>query len=210
MAAFDYKKEFPDCYRPGKKPGLIEVPPMVYVAVDGVGDPNEEGGAYQQAIGVLYALSYTVKMSKMGSDIPEGYFDYVVPPLEGLWWAQDGRPGVDYANKAGFAWTAMIRLPEFVTVEVFEWAREQAAKKKGLRMSKAYRFEYLEGLCAQVMHLGPYDDEPPTIEGLLEFIREKGYRPDLEGPRRHHEIYLSDPRKCAPDKLKTIIRYPVA
>jgi hypothetical protein len=177
--------------------------------VNGIGDPNEEDGAYQKALTLLYALSYTVKMSKHGSFVPPGYFEYSVPPLEGLWWMADGTPGVDYARKDGFAWTAMIRQPDFVTAEVFSWACGEVRRKKGIESSPS-RLETLdEGLCVQCMHLGPYEEEPATIAGIEAFIRSDGLVSDTGPKRRHHEIYLSDPRRTAPEKMKTVLRIPV-
>lgn len=209
MPAFDFKKEYKDLYMPKTQPALITVPPMTFFCVEGEGDPNEPGGAYGKALELLYALSYTVKMSRMGTWAIEGYFPYVVPPLEGLWWMQGGAPGVDYGNKAGFRWISMIRQPDFVTEEVFALASAEVARKKGLDPAPARRWRYEEGLCAQVMHIGTYDDEPATVARMTQFIAENGYVPDLGGPRRHHEIYLGDPRKIAPEARKTVIRHPV-
>ncbi len=206
--AFDYKKEYKEFYLPPKKPGIVTVPPMNFVAVKGQGDPNEPDGDYKRAIAVLYALSFTLKMSKMGDHRIEGYFDYVVPPLEGLWY-QDGVVGVDYTRKEGFHWTAMIRLPDFITPAELDWAKAEAGRKKGLDCAGAEFFPYDEGLCVQCMHLGPYDDEPATIDAMTEFAAQEGYVTDLTSERLHHEIYLGDPRKCAPEKLKTVIRHPV-
>ncbi len=206
--AFDYKKEYKEFYLPPRKPGIVTVPPMNFVAVRGQGDPNQEGGAYKQAVGLLYALSFTLKMSKLGDHRIEGFFDYVVPPLEGLWY-QEGIVGVDYTRKEGFHWTAMIRLPDFITPAELDWAKEEAARKKGLDCSPALLFTYDEGLCVQCMHLGPYDDEPATVAAMTEFALKEGYAPDLTPERLHHEIYLGDPRKCAPERLKTVIRHPV-
>ena len=206
--AFDFKKEYKELYAPKKGPGIIEVPPVTYVAVRGSGDPNEEGGAYQQAIAVLYAISYTIKMSKKGSRQIEGYTDFVVPPLEGFWW-QDAAEGIDYAHKEAFNWIAVIRLPDFVTREVFGWAVEEAAAKKKIACSIAEYLRVREGLCVQCLHVGSYDDEPATVEAMDAFAREQGYEIDLSEERRHHEVYLSDARKVAADKLKTIVRHPI-
>lgn len=206
--AFDFKKEYKELYAPKKGPGIIEVPPVTYVAVRGSGDPNEEGGAYQQAIAVLYAISYTIKMSKKGSRQIEGYTDFVVPPLEGFWW-QDAAEGIDYAHKEAFNWIAVIRLPDFVTREVFGWAVEEAAAKKNIDCSIAEYLRVREGLCVQCLHVGSYDDEPATVEAMDAFAREQGYEIDLSEERRHHEVYLSDARKVAADKLKTIVRHPI-
>lgn len=207
--AFDYKKEYKEFYLPKNKPGLVTVPSMNFVAVRGKGDPNEEGGAYKQSIGLLYGIAFTIKMSKMGNHRMEGYFDYVVPPLEGLWW-QEGVKGIDYSRKQDFQWISMIRLPEFVTKEEFDWAVAEAAAKKRMDFSGVEFFNYDEGLCVQCMYIGPYDDEPTTIEAMNAFAEAQGYMPDMNGPRYHHEIYLSDARKCRPENLKTVIRHPVA
>lgn len=206
--AFDFKKEYKELYAPKKGPGIIEVPPITYVAVRGSGDPNEEDGAYQQAIAVLYAISYTIKMSKRGVRQIDGYVDFVVPPLEGFWWQEDIE-GADYAHKETFNWTSVIRLPDFVTREVFDWAVQEATKKKKIDCSIAEYLQVDEGLCVQCLHVGSYDDEPATVEAMDAFARERGYVIDLSQDRRHHEIYLSDARKVAPEKLKTIIRHPI-
>ena len=206
--AFDYKKEYKELYAPKKGPSVVEVPPMTFVAVRGSGDPNEENGAYQQAIAVLYAISYTIKMSKKGTRQIEGYTDFVVPPLEGFWW-QDAVEGVDYAHKEAFNWIAVIRLPDFVTREVFGWAVEEATAKKKIDCSIAEYLRVREGLCVQCLHVGSYDDEPATVEAMDAFAREQGYEIDLSEERRHHEVYLSDARKVTPDKLKTIVRHPI-
>ena len=204
--AFDYKKEYREFYLPPKKPAIAEVPLMRFVAVRGQGNPNEEGGAYQRALNLLYGLAYTVKMSKMGDHRMEGYFDYVVPPLEGLWW-QEGTETVDLAHKEALCWIAMIRLPEFVTQAEFRWAQEEAARKKGGDYSAAAYFEYEEGTCVQCMHVGSYD--AATLAAMQAFAGANGWRLDLSDIRRHHEIYLSDPRRCAPERLKTVLRLPV-
>ncbi|MBQ6535182.1 MAG: GyrI-like domain-containing protein [Firmicutes bacterium] len=206
--AFDFKKEYREFYLPKNEPGLVLVPPMNYLAVRGKGDPNEEAGAYKLAIGQLYGVAYTIKMSKKSDHSIDGYFDYVVPPLEGLWW-QPGNIGVDYARKDDFNWISLIRLPDFVTEDDFEWAKIEAAKKKKEDFSAVYFFRYDEGLCVQCMHIGPYDDEPATVALMHDYLREQGYEPDITDQRLHHEIYLSDARKTAPEKLKTIIRHPV-
>ena len=206
--AFDYKKEYKEFYMPEKKPAIIEVPAMNYVSVRGQGDPNEEEGAYKQAIELLYGIAFTIKMSKKGDHQIEGYFDYVVPPLEGFWW-QDGVDGVDYAHKENFHWISAIRLPDFVTKDDFDWAVAEAAQKKKTDYSKVEFLIVEEGLCVQCMHIGSYDDEPATIEMMHAYIEEQGYMPDITDQRRHHEIYLSDARKAAPEKLKTVIRHPI-
>ena len=206
--AFDFKKEYKELYAPKKGPGIIEVLPVTYVAVRGSGDPNEEGGAYQQAIAVLYAISCAIKMSKKGTRQIEGYIDFVVPPLESFWW-QDTVVGVDYAHKEAFNWIAVIRLADFVTREIFGWAVEEATAKKKIDCSIAEYLQVREGLCVQCLHVGSYDDEPATVEAMGAFARERGYEIDLSGERRHHEVYLSDARKVSPDKLKTIVRHPI-
>ena len=206
--AFDYKKEYKEFYMPKDRPSIVSVPPMNYIAVRGKGDPNQEDGDYKQAIGLLYGIAYTIKMSKKGDHQIEGYFDYVVPPLEGFWW-QDGVQGVDYAHKETFNWISVIRLPDFVTREDFEWAISEAAKKKKEDFSKVEFFTYEEGLCVQCMHLGSYDDEPATVDKMHAYMTEQGYELDITAERMHHEIYLSDARKVAPEKLKTVIRHPI-
>ena len=206
--AFDYKKEYKEFYMPKSKPSIVTVPPMNYIAVRGQGDPNAEGGAYKQAIELLYGIAYTIKMSKKGSRQIEGYFDYVVPPLEGFWW-QDGVCGVDYAHKETFQWISVIRLPDFVTKADFDWAIEEATKKKKSDFSKVEWLAYDEGLCVQCMHIGPYDDEPATVQRMHEYMEREGYELDITDERRHHEIYLSDARKTAPEKLRTVIRHPI-
>ncbi len=205
--SFDYKKEYKEFYLPPKKPGIVTLPKMNYIAVRGKGNPNEEDGEYKQAIGLLYGIAFTIKMSYKGSHQIEGYFSYVVPPLEGLWW-QEGMDGIDYAHKEKFCWISMIRLPDFVTEKDFEWAIAEAAKKKGVDYSKVEFFTYEEGSCVQCMHIGSYDDEPATIETMENYAREQGYEPDFS-TRYHHEIYLSDARKVAPEKLRTVVRHPV-
>ena len=205
--AFDYKKAYKEFYLPPSVPQIIEVPPMNFLAVRGQGDPNEAGGAYQQALGLLYAVAYTIKMSKMGQHRLEGYFDYVVPPLEGLWW-QEGTRGVDYTRKADFRWISLIRLPEFVTEEVFRWAVREAERKKVLDCTPVKLFSYTEGLCVQCMHMGPYDDEPATVAAMEAYAKAQGYEADFGEGRFHHEIYLSDARRTKPERLKTVIRQP--
>ena len=193
---------------PPKKPSIVTVPKMNYIAVRGQGDPNPEESEYKQAIGLLYGIAFTIKMSKMGSHKIDGYFDYVVPPLEGFWW-QEGVIGVDYSRKDDFNWISVIRLPDFVTREDFEWAVEEATKKKKTDFSKVEFFTYDEGLCVQCMHIGPYDDEPATVELMHNFMEEQGYELDITDERMHHEIYLSDARKVAPEKLRTVVRHPI-
>jgi hypothetical protein len=206
--AFDFKKECKELYSAPSRPQIVEVPPMGYVAVRGAGDPNEEGGAYQAAVGVLYAVAYTIKMSKKGDHRMDGYFDFVVPPLEGFWW-QDGINGVDYADKSSFQWISAIRLPDFVTPEELAWAKDTAAAKKKIDCSPAELLQVDEGLCVQMMHLGPYDDEPATVATMDAFLAEQGYANDLSDTRRHHEIYLTDVRKVPPEKWKTVVRHPI-
>ena len=206
--AFDYKKEYKEFYLPPKRPGIIEIPEMNYVAVHGHGNPNEPEGEYKTAIGLLYGIAFTIKMSYKGSHKIDGYFSYVVSPLEGLWW-QKGQQIIDYADKENFEWIAMIRLPEFVTKEEFDWAVEEATKKKQTDYSKVEFFTYHEGLCVQCMHMGSYDDEPATIARMEEYLTKNGYAIDISNQRFHHEIYLSDPRRCAREKLRTVLRCPV-
>jgi len=206
--AFDFKKEYKEFYLPKSKPGIVNVPRMNYLAVRGQGDPNTEGGAYKRSIELLYGVAYTIKMSKKGSRQIEGYFDYVVPPLEGFWW-QPGVQGVDYANKQDFHWISVIRLPDFVGRDDFDWAVEEASRKKSDDFSAVEFFTYDEGLCVQCMHLGPYDDEPATVALMHEYAESQGYALDITDERMHHEIYLSDARRVAPEKLKTVVRHPV-
>ena len=206
--AYDFKKERRDLYMPKRKPSIVEVPPMSFVAVRGQGNPNAEGGEYQRALEALYAISYTIKMSKMGDHRIEGYFDYVVPPLEGFWW-QEGVQGIDYARKEDFQWISAIRLPDFIDEGEFAWAVAEAEAKKGKDFSKAGFLTIDEGLCVQALHVGPYDDEPATIAAMDAYLAEAGYVNDFGEARHHHEIYLSDPRRTAPEKLKTVIRHPV-
>lgn len=207
--AFDYKKEYKMFYLPPKKPSIVDVPTMNYLSVRGKGNPNDEGGEYQAALGLLYGVAFTIKMSKLGDHRIDGYFDYVVPPLEGFWW-QEGVDGIDYSDKSTFQWLSVIRLPDFVTRADFEWAVQEASKKKKQDFSKVTFFPYTEGLCVQCMHIGAYDDEPETVEGMHRFAAENGYRLDITAERMHHEIYLSDARKVEPAKRKTIIRHPIA
>ena len=206
--SFDFKKEYKEFYMPKNKPGIVSVPGMNYIAVRGQGDPNLEGGEYKQAIELLYGIAYTIKMSKKSDHQIEGYFDYVVPPLEGFWW-QEGIDGVDYAHKENFQWISVIRLPDFVTREDFDWAVKEAERKKKTDFSKVEFLTYDEGLCVQCMHIGSYDDEPATVELMHAFMEEQGYVLDITDQRLHHEIYLSDARKVVPEKLKTVIRHPI-
>lgn len=206
--AFDYKKEYKEYYMPKNRPEIVQVPEMNFIAVRGTGDPNEEGGAYKTAIGLLYGIAFTIKMSKKGNHAIEGYFDYVVPPLEGFWW-QEGIDGIDYTRKAEFHWISVIRLPDFVTKADFEWAVAEAERKKETDFSKVEFLTIAEGLCVQCMHIGPFDEEPATIAGMDQYLLENGYENDFSEGRLHHEIYLSDARKVAPEKWKTVIRHPV-
>ena len=206
--AFDFKKEYREFYLPKGAPQIVDVPWMRFVAVRGRGDPNEPGGAYSHALEVLYALAYTLKMSKKGDRRIEGYFDYVVPPLEGFWRTPDGAD-FSYADKSSLQWISCIRLPDFVTKADFDWAVESASSKKKLDCSAAEYLTLREGLCVQMMHLGGYDEEPATIEAMRRYIEANGYAEDLSDERLHHEIYLSDPRKSPPEKWKTVIRHPV-
>ncbi len=207
--SYEFVKQEKPLYQPGNVPELIDVPEMTFLAVDGFGDPNEQDGAYGKALELLYALSYTIKMSPKSGHAISGYFEYRVPPLEGLWRMAHGAPGVDYQNKAGFEWTSMIRQPAFVNQGVFDWACAEVLRKKKIDPTPARLFFYREGLCVQCMHIGAYDDEPVTVEKMDRFVTEHGCRNDMGEARRHHEIYLGDPRKTAPEKRKTVIRHPV-
>lgn len=193
---------------PKNSPGIVNVPKANYIAVRGTGDPNEEGGAYKQSIAVLYSVAYTLKMSYMTDYRIEGFFDYVVPPLEGFWW-QDNVEGFDYNDKSAFNWISVIRLPDFITEKDFEWAVETATRKKKLDCSSAEFMTIEEGLCVQIMHVGPFDNEPATVAMMDEYLAENGYVNDFSETRLHHEIYMSDVRKVAPEKWKTVIRHPV-
>jgi len=206
--AFDFKKEYKEFYMPKDKPQIVSVPKANYIAVRGKGNPNEEDGAYQRAIGVLYAVAYTLKMSYKTDYRMEGFFEYVVPPLEGFWW-QDDIEGVDYSNKDSFQWISLIRLPDFVKEKDFEWAVEMAAKKKKTDCSSAEFFTVEEGLCVQIMHRGPFDDEPASVALMDAYLQENGYVNDFSEKRMHHEIYLSDARKVPCEKWKTVIRHPI-
>lgn len=206
--AFDFKKEYREFYMPGKKPQIVTVPAVNYIAVRGKGDPNDEGGAYQTAVGLLYAMAFTIKMSKMGDRRIKGYFDYVVPPLEGFW-HQEGAKGIDYARKADFHWISVIRLPDFVKKEDFDWAVSEASRKKKQDFSRVEFLPFEEGLCVQMMHTGPFDDEPASIALMDGFIEEQGYENDFSDAREHHEIYLSDARRVPPEKWRTVIRHPI-
>ena len=206
--AFDYKKEYKEFYMPKAKPEIVDIPVMNYLAVRGSGDPNPEGSDYQQAIGLLYGVAYTIKMSKKSGYQMEGFFDYVVPPLEGFW-QQEGIKGIDYSRKDAFQWIALIRLPDFVSEEDFRWAVQEAERKKKQDFSRVEFLTVEEGLCVQCMHNGPYDDEPATVALMDAYIAKQGYVNDINEKRMHHEIYLSDARRTAPEKLKTVIRHPI-
>ncbi len=205
---FDYKKEYREFYMPPKTPTIVNVPAMNYLAVRGKGNPNDEDGEYKNSIGLLYGIAFTIKMSYKGSHKINGYFEYVVPPLEGFWW-QDGVKGIDYGRKEDFNFISVIRLPDFVSREDFDWAVQEATKKKKMDFSKVEFFHYEEGLCVQCLHLGSYDDEPATVEAMHRLAEREGYQLDINEERMHHEIYLSDPRKTDPAKLKTVVRHPI-
>lgn len=210
--AFDYKKELKEFYLPSKEPQIVHIPKMQFVAVRGKGNPNEEEGEYKDALAVQYAISYAIKMSKMGDHRIDGYFDFVVPPLEGFWWQEKNGsivPGFDYTDKSSFNWISVIRLPDFVTQKDFDWAKETATAKKGIDCSRAELFTIEEGDCVQIMHVGSYDDEPATIKLMDDYALANGYVLDFSSTRLHHEIYLSDPRKTSSEKLKTVIRHPI-
>ena len=206
--AFDYKKEYKEFYMPANKPSIVTVPKMNYIAVRGKGNPNDKSGEYKDSIGLLYAIAFTIKMSYKGSHKIDGYFEYVVPPLEGFWW-QEGSDTIDYANKNGFNFISLIRLPDFVTEADFDWAVREATNKKKADFSKVEFLTYDEGVCVQCMHVGSYDDEPKTVALMHEYMAANGYVLDISESRYHHEIYLSDPRKCAGEKLKTVVRHPI-
>lgn len=206
--AFDYKKEYKEFYMPKNKPSIVTLPPMNYIAVRGKGNPNSEGGEYKKSIGLLYAIAFTIKMSYKGDYKIDGYFDYVVPPLEGFWW-QEGIAGIDYSLKEEFNFISVIRLPDFVTKKDFEWAIAEAAQKKKQDFSKVEFFSYDEGECVQCMHIGSFDSEPETVALMNAYLAQNGYVTDINEKRMHHEIYISDPRKTAVEKLKTVIRHPI-
>lgn len=206
--AFDYKKEYKEYYMPKNKPSIVEIPKMNYIAVRGKGNPNDEDSEYKQSIELLYAIAYTIKMSYKGVHKIKDYFEYIVPPLEGFWW-QESIKGVDYTRKDKFEFISIIRLPDFVTEDEFDWAIEEATKKKKKDFSKVEFFTYDEGICVQCMHIGSYDNEPRTVSLMKEFANNNGYEIDISEKRFHHEIYLSDPRKCDETKLKTVIRHPI-
>ena len=204
----DYKKEYKDLYLPKTTPMMVDVPEIQFIAVEGKGNPNNENGEYQRAIEVLYRIQYTIKMSKKGNHIPEGYFDYVVPPLEGFWWLENNED-FTLENKSKYCWISVIRLPEFVDNKVFDWACEEVSKKKKINTANTKLLKIKEGLCVQCLHTGAYDDEPKTLKLMSDFTVENGLQNDINEARRHHEIYLSDPRKTETSKLKTVLRIPV-
>ena len=206
--AFDFKKEYKEFYMPKGMPSIVNVPKMNYIAVRGSGNPNDEDGEYKQAIGLLYGIAFTIKMSKNGNYQIDGYFDFVVPPLEGFWW-QNGKIGVDYTNKDSFRWISVIRLPDFVTKDDLDWAVKEASAKKKQDFSKVEFYTYDEGLCVQCMHIGSYDDEPATVQRMHDFMEQEGYELDITDKRLHHEIYLSDARRVLPEKLRTVLRLPI-
>ena len=207
--AFDFKKEYKEFYMPKQVPAIVTVPPMNYIAVRGKGNPNDETGEYKEAVGLLYAVAYTLKMSAKSGYEMKGFFDYVVPPLEGLWWQQDSDEKIDYSRKDDFNWISMIRIPDFVSPDDVEWAKQTASKKKGLDCSTVGFMPLDEGLCVQIMNVGSYDSEPETVELMDDYLKGKEYEKDINDEHRHHEIYLSDPRKANPAKMKTVIRHPI-
>ena len=207
--AFDFKKEFKKFYRLSEKPEIIEIPKMNFIAMRGKGNPNEKDGEYQKAVEMLYGVAYTLKMSYKTEYKIEGFFEYVVPPLEGLWWQENVENENYLLNKKLFNWISLIRVPDFIKKEDVEWAINCATEKKKKDFSKVEFFSYNEGLCVQCMHIGSYNDEPKTIQRMNEFVQESGYSIDLTDKRHHHEIYLSDPRKADMNKMKTVIRQPI-
>jgi len=207
--AFDYKKEYKAFYSPKNTPSIITIPKMQYIAVRGKGNPNEENSEYKDSISLLYAIAFTIKMSYKGTHKIEGYFEYVVPPLEGFWWQEGKKDGIDYKSKDTFQFISVIRLPEFVTQKDFDWAICEATKKKKQDFSKVEFLTYEEGTCVQCMHIGSYDEEPTTICAMHAYMEENGYELDITDTRFHHEIYLSDPRRCEASRLKTVIRHPI-
>lgn len=206
--AFDYKKEYKEFYMPKKKPSIVEIPKMNYIAVRGKGNPNDDDSEYKNSIGLLYAIAFTIKMSYKGTHKIDGYFEYVVPPLEGFWW-QENTDGIDYNRKEDMNFISVIRLPDFVTENDFKWAVDEATKKKKQDFSKVEFLNYDEGVCVQCMHIGSYDNEPETVDLMHRYMEENGYGLDITDSRLHHEIYLSDPRRCDESKLKTVVRHPI-
>lgn len=206
--AFDFKKEYKEFYMPKSKPNIINVPKMNYIAVKGKRNPNDECGEYKQSISILYSVAYTLRMSYKTDYKIDGFFEYVVPPLEGFWW-QNNIEGIDYSKKSEFKWISAIRLPDFISDSDFEWAVKTATEKKGIDCSKAYFMTLEEGLCVQIMHIGKFDDEPKTIALMNDYLEQNGYVNDMNSDRLHHEIYLSDVRKVVPERWKTVIRHPI-
>lgn len=206
--AFDFKKEFKKFYKPSENPEIIEIPKINFIAVRGKGNPNEREGEYQKAVEMLYGVAYILKMSYKTQYKIEGFFEYVVPPLEGFWW-QDDVESVDYTNKSAFSWISVIRLPDFISKADFDWAVETATKKKKLDCSSAEYLTIDEGLCVQIMHIGSFDNEPATVALMDTYLEQNGYVNDINKDRLHHEIYMSDARKVAPEKWKTVIRHPI-
>lgn len=206
--SFDFKKEYKEFYMPGKKPEIVTVPKANYIAVRGQGNPNDKDGSYQKAVGVLYAIAYTIKMSKLGDHRIDGYYDFVVPPLEGFWW-QNGIDGIDYSYKEKFNWISVIRLPDFITQSDFNWAVKEASTKKKIDCSIADFMQIDEGLCVQIMHIGSFDDEPASVQIMNEYLEQNNCITDITDTRLHHEIYLSDARKVSVEKWKTVIRHPI-
>ncbi len=207
--AFDYKKEYKEFYMPKNKPSIVTIPKMNYIAVRGKGNPNDENGEYKESIGLLYAIAFTLKMSYKGTYKIPGYFEYVVPPLEGFWWQEGNYGTIDYNQKDKLQFISIIRLPDFITKKDFDWAIKEATEKKKQDFSKVEFLSYDEGICVQCMHIGSYDNEPTTIDLMHEYMVENGYELDITDDRFHHEIYLSDPRRCDVNKLKTVIRHPI-
>lgn len=207
--AFDFKKEYKEFYLPKNQPSIVTVPVINYLAVQGAGNPNDENGEYKTSIGLLYAIAFTIKMSKKSEHKIAGYFDYVVPPLEGFWWQDGSKTGIDYNRKDDLQFISAIRLPDFVSKGDFDWAIAEATRKKRQDFSKVEFWSYDEGVAVQCMHLGSYDDEPKTVDLMRQFAEENSYEIDLSKKRLHHEIYLSDPRRCEVSKLRTVIRHPV-
>lgn len=205
---FDFKKEYKELYMPKAYPSVVEVPNANYIAVRGRGNPNEEGGAYQKAIEVLYSIAYTLKMSYKTSYKIDGFFEYAVPPLEGFWWQENVR-GCDYRYKENFHWISVIRLPDFIKKVDFDWAVAEAAKKKRIDCSSAKFLAVEEGLCVQIMHIGSFDSEPMSVAKMDAFLNENGYINDISDNRLHHEIYLSNAKKVPPEKCRTVIRHPI-
>ncbi len=207
--AFDYKKEYKEFYMPKNKPSIVTIPKMNYIAVRGKGNPNDENGEYKESIGLLYAIAFTLKMSYKGTYKIPGYFEYVVPPLEGFWWQEGNYGTIDYNQKDKLQFISIIRLPDFITKKDFDWAIKEATEKKKQDFSKVEFLSYDEGICVQCMHIGSYDNEPATIDLMHKYMIENGYELDITDNRFHHEIYLSDPRRCDVNKLKTVIRHPI-